>query len=293
MGERSALRRECRRAAPVVVIPITCLSFNIFRSIAWHNSSYTIFSVWLVDWKKSKYTGWCKGHQAHSEDALILANRVLCHHYFEKLWVNKSKIHIDKNHGSLYSSKMTNNSLRVLIEIIGRLFFLFNVNFVVDYLVVVHQLGKLCGIQLPRRHGTVADVGAPRAADRPRTSLLRLQMSKRGPQTSIRRWATQLDINLYSEYWWKTWRCSRTVSAFVCRSSIACKLQPSFLNPWPRWGWFPGRLISHFRDVHWPARSPDLTVLDFFLYVFSKSRELYEQATDLSGPKVELPTTKG
>ncbi|XP_011882183.1 PREDICTED: uncharacterized protein LOC105569928 [Vollenhovia emeryi] len=35
---------------------------------------------------------------------------------------------------------------------------------------------------------------------------------------------------------------------------------------------FPGRLISHFGDMHWPARSPDLTVPDFFLWGFLKSR---------------------
>ncbi|CAB3258594.1 unnamed protein product [Arctia plantaginis] len=35
---------------------------------------------------------------------------------------------------------------------------------------------------------------------------------------------------------------------------------------------FPGRLISRFGDLHWPARSPDLTVPDFFLWGFLKSR---------------------
>lgn len=35
---------------------------------------------------------------------------------------------------------------------------------------------------------------------------------------------------------------------------------------------FPGPLICRFGDLHWPARSPDLTVPDFFLWGFLKSR---------------------
>ena len=35
---------------------------------------------------------------------------------------------------------------------------------------------------------------------------------------------------------------------------------------------FPGGLISRFGDLHWPARSPDLTVPDFFSWSFLKSR---------------------
>lgn len=34
---------------------------------------------------------------------------------------------------------------------------------------------------------------------------------------------------------------------------------------------FPGRLISRFGDVPWPARSPDLSVPDFFLWGYLKS----------------------
>ena len=30
---------------------------------------------------------------------------------------------------------------------------------------------------------------------------------------------------------------------------------------------FPGHLILRFGDIHWPSRSPDLTPLDFFLWV--------------------------
>lgn len=35
---------------------------------------------------------------------------------------------------------------------------------------------------------------------------------------------------------------------------------------------FPGRVISRYGDLHWPARSPDLTAPDFFLWSFLKSR---------------------
>jgi len=38
---------------------------------------------------------------------------------------------------------------------------------------------------------------------------------------------------------------------------------------------FPGRLISRFGDMHWPPRSPDLTVCYFFLWGYLKSR-VYE-----------------
>jgi hypothetical protein len=35
---------------------------------------------------------------------------------------------------------------------------------------------------------------------------------------------------------------------------------------------FPGRLISRFGDIPWPARSPDLTSPDFFLLEYLKSK---------------------
>lgn len=35
---------------------------------------------------------------------------------------------------------------------------------------------------------------------------------------------------------------------------------------------FPGHVISRFGDVHWPARSPDLSICDFFLWGYLKSR---------------------
>jgi transposase len=38
---------------------------------------------------------------------------------------------------------------------------------------------------------------------------------------------------------------------------------------------FPGRIISRFGDIPWPARSPDLSSCDFFLWGYLKSR-VYE-----------------
>jgi hypothetical protein len=35
-------------------------------------------------------------------------------------------------------------------------------------------------------------------------------------------------------------------------------------------GMFPGRLILRFGVILWPARSPDLTALDFFLWGYLK-----------------------
>ena len=35
---------------------------------------------------------------------------------------------------------------------------------------------------------------------------------------------------------------------------------------------FPGRWISHRGAVEWPARSPNLTPLDFFLWEYSRIR---------------------
>lgn len=38
---------------------------------------------------------------------------------------------------------------------------------------------------------------------------------------------------------------------------------------------FPDRLISKFGDIHWPPRSPDLSMCDFFLWGHLKAR-VYE-----------------
>lgn len=35
---------------------------------------------------------------------------------------------------------------------------------------------------------------------------------------------------------------------------------------------FPGRSISRLGDLHWPVKSPDLTVLGFFLWGSLKSQ---------------------
>ena len=35
---------------------------------------------------------------------------------------------------------------------------------------------------------------------------------------------------------------------------------------------FPGHVISRFGDVHWPSRLPDLSICDFFLWGYLKSR---------------------
>ena len=43
---------------------------------------------------------------------------------------------------------------------------------------------------------------------------------------------------------------------------------------------FPGRLISRFGDLHWPARSLDLTVLDFFFMGYFEVAGLRQQASD-------------
>ena len=37
-------------------------------------------------------------------------------------------------------------------------------------------------------------------------------------------------------------------------------------------GLFPNRLISRYGDIHWPARSPDLSSCDYFLWGYLKSK---------------------
>ena len=51
---------------------------------------------------------------------------------------------------------------------------------------------------------------------------------------------------------------------------------------------FPGRLISRFGDLHWPARSPDLTVPDFFLWGFLKSRVYVNKPETLESLKENI-----
>ena len=48
---------------------------------------------------------------------------------------------------------------------------------------------------------------------------------------------------------------------------------------------FPGRLISRFGDIHWPARSPDLAATDFFLWGHLKRKVFVTRPQTLSRPK--------
>lgn len=48
---------------------------------------------------------------------------------------------------------------------------------------------------------------------------------------------------------------------------------------------FPGSLISRFGDLHWPVRSPDLTVPDFSLWGFLKSRVYVNKVSALEALK--------
>jgi len=50
-------------------------------------------------------------------------------------------------------------------------------------------------------------------------------------------------------------------TAHTARTSMACLREA-----------FPGRLISRYGDLNWPARSPDLTPCDYFLWGYLKSR---------------------
>lgn len=51
---------------------------------------------------------------------------------------------------------------------------------------------------------------------------------------------------------------------------------------------FPGRVISRFGDLNWPARSPDLTVPDFFLWGFLKSRVYRHKLRTLQALKANI-----
>lgn len=51
---------------------------------------------------------------------------------------------------------------------------------------------------------------------------------------------------------------------------------------------FPGRIISRFGDLHWPARSPDLTACDFFLWGFLKSRVYVNKPQTLAALKANI-----
>ncbi|KAL0860440.1 hypothetical protein ABMA27_009829 [Loxostege sticticalis] len=51
---------------------------------------------------------------------------------------------------------------------------------------------------------------------------------------------------------------------------------------------FPGRVISRFGDLPWPARSPDLTSPDFFLWCFLKSRVYVNKPQTLAALKENI-----
>lgn len=54
---------------------------------------------------------------------------------------------------------------------------------------------------------------------------------------------------------------------------------------------FSGRLISRFGDTHWPLRSPDLTVCDFFLWEgYLKSRVYHSKPRTLDELKDAIKT---
>ena len=51
---------------------------------------------------------------------------------------------------------------------------------------------------------------------------------------------------------------------------------------------FPQHLISRFGDVHWPARLPDLSVCDFFLWGYLKSKVYCNKPRTLNDLKVAI-----
>ena len=50
---------------------------------------------------------------------------------------------------------------------------------------------------------------------------------------------------------------------------------------------FPGRLISRFGDVEWPARSPDFSPLDYFLWGYLKGK-VYHKPTNITQLKAAI-----
>lgn len=53
---------------------------------------------------------------------------------------------------------------------------------------------------------------------------------------------------------------------------------------------FPGRVISRYGDVEWPARSPDLSPLDFFLWGYLKGRIYRDNPIDITQLKAAIET---
>jgi hypothetical protein len=51
---------------------------------------------------------------------------------------------------------------------------------------------------------------------------------------------------------------------------------------------FADRTISHYGDIPWPARSPDLSACDFFLWGYLKSRVFATCIPDLQTLKARI-----
>ena len=52
---------------------------------------------------------------------------------------------------------------------------------------------------------------------------------------------------------------------------------------------FLGTLISHFRDITWPAHLPDLSVPDYFLWVYIKSKVYETCPANIDDLKLQFP----
>ena len=55
-------------------------------------------------------------------------------------------------------------------------------------------------------------------------------------------------------------------------------------------GPFPGKLISRFGDVEWPARSPNLSALDFYLWGYLKERVYRDNPKTITELKEAIAT---
>jgi len=55
-------------------------------------------------------------------------------------------------------------------------------------------------------------------------------------------------------------------------------------------GPFPGKLISRFGDVEWPARSPDLSSLDFYFWGYLKERVYRDNPKTIAKLKEAITT---
>jgi len=51
---------------------------------------------------------------------------------------------------------------------------------------------------------------------------------------------------------------------------------------------FGNRIISKNGDIHWPPRSPDLSVCDFFLWEYLKSKVYAQKPRNIDEQKTKL-----